>query len=225
MMTFDLCIPTFNRKEKLLRCVNSIPKQKNIKIWLYFDNNDKTANDFYSNDYIEKVIMPKKYQAFGIWNYHLQKFNKDIFIYLCDDTDLYPNTLNMVEKHFKEKFPDTDGVVTFKQANMKGTDSAMGCIGRKFIERYPDNQVFCPNFVSFYADTELGDYAKKLNKFYYGEDCLINHYHPITGISMDSTHHIIRGKDKTIDIQINALRREQNLLWGESLKLIDRNSL
>ena len=225
-MTFDIVIPTYQRKDKLLRCLKAIPIQDNVNIWMCFDNNDFETYKMVEANYPELnyEIMEKKFQAFGIWNYHIQNiFQADIFVYLCDDTELFPDTLINVEKHFQEKFTDTDGVVTFKQANLDGSDSAMGCIGRKFIERYNENPVFNPNYVSFYADTDIGDYAKKLGKFHYGTDCLINHYHPVTGVDMDATHHIIRGKDKQVDIQINKIRTEKGLLYPETLEMIDRS--
>lgn len=221
-MTFDIVIPTFKREGKLIRLLNSIPKIDDYKIWIYFDNNDFSTAMPFASMYCS-TVMNKKYQAFGIWNYHLQSLTSDIIVFICDDTELYADTLINIEKHFIEKFPDTDGIVTFKQANMKGTDSAMGCIGRKFASRYPNNQAFCPDYISFYADTEIGDYAKKLGKFHYGEDCLINHFHPISGVAMDATHHIIRGVDKTIDIKVNKIRKEKGLIWGDSFQLVGRN--
>ena len=224
-MIFDLVIPTYKRKDKLIRCLKSIPKAKNLTIWLYFDNQDfdtyealiKTDFRFYS------VIPNLKYQAFGCWNRHLLTyFGADVMIYLCDDTEWYPDLFDNLQKHFEEKFPDTDGVVTFKQANLKGSDSAMGAIGRKFAERYPNKQCFNPNYVSFYADSDIGDYAKKLGKFYYAEDCKIIHYHPVTGVEADETHKIIRGHDKTVDIKINKIRKEKGLLYPETLEMINR---
>jgi len=227
-MTFDIVIPTFQRKEKLIRLLMSIPRQENINTWVYFDNNDSTRNEIALSPFFEiaSLYCTEKYQAFGIWNSHLgsRLFNSDIMVYICDDAEFYYDTLINVENIFNKKFPDTDGVVTFKQANMQGTDSAMGCIGKKFAERYPNNQVFNPNYVSFYADTDVGDYAKKLGKFHYGTDCLINHYHPGSfKDELDKTHNIIRGKDKTIDIQINKIRKEKELLYPETLEMIDRS--
>lgn len=228
-MDFDIVIPTYKRKDKLIRLLNSIPKQDNLKIWVYFDNNDnKTAAWFEIQEKVnELIIMNKKYQAFGIWNYHLQNhFKSDIFCWICDDTEVFPDTFKNVEKHFINKFPDMDGVVTFNQINLpSGSDSAMGCVGRKFIERYKNYSLYCPDYVSFYADSEIGDYAKKLNKFHWGEDCKIVHYHPVSKLEKpDETHWIIRGKDKNIDIKINAERKKRNLLWGESFELIGREN-
>ena len=205
-MNFDLVIPTYKRKDKLIRCLKSIPRLNNLAIWVYFDNQDfETYEELIKTDFrFYSVIPNNKQQAFGTWNYHLKVyFCADAMIYLCDDTEFFPDTFENLVKHFETKFPDTDGVVTFKQANIQGSDSAMGCIGRKFAEHYPNKQCFNPNYVSFYADTDIGDYAKKLGKFYYAEDCLINHYHPQFSGEIDETHKIIRGKDKEIDIKIN----------------------
>jgi len=227
-MNIDIVIPTYKRKVKLDRLLKSIPNQDNLRIWIYCDNNDMDSYyHFKMNPRCTCLCMDKKYQAFGIWNYHLlNNFKADIMCYLCDDTEVFENTFNNVIKHFEDKFKNTDGMVTLKQANMQGSDSAMGCIGKYFAFRYLNRQCFCPNFVSFYADTELGDFAKKLNKFHYGEDCLINHYHPaIFKDEMDATHGTIRGNEKNIDIKVNAIRREKNLLWGESIEQINRETI
>lgn len=226
-MTFDIVIPTYKRKDKLIRLLKSIPDKKEYKVFVYFDNQD--IETYYEIDKLlpdiyYKYVCPYKFQAFGIWNHHLQNnFYSDIFVYICDDAELFPDTLENVEKHFVEKFPDTDGIVTFKQANIQGTDSAMGCVGYKFAQRYPRWQVFNPNYISFFADTDLGDYAKKLGRFYYGEDCLINHYHPgAYKEEVDETHKIIRGQDKVIDAKINRIRKEKGLLYPINLEMIDR---
>jgi len=224
-MKMEIVIPTYQRKDKLIRLLNSIEQDVDVVIFVYFDNNDTTWIEI-SEMFPQVITLPlnTKHQAFGIWNHHLSKwFNSDIMVYLCDDTELYPSTINNIFYHFEDRFPDTDGLVTFKQANIKGTDSAMGAIGRKFSQRYGSKQCFCPNYVSFYADTELGDYAKKLGKFYYAEDCLINHYHPVSGVKPDATHWVIRGKDKEIDIKVNAQRKQANWLWGETDYLINRD--
>lgn len=225
--TFDIVIPTYQRFNKLVRCIKSIPDDSNITVYIYFDNRDmetyaKVKAEF-PNRFLSFTVMERKSQAFGIWNFHAQSCSADIMVYLCDDTELLPETLSNVEKHFEEKFPDTDGVVTFYQTNIKGSDSAMGCIGRKFIERYPNGEVFNPNYVSFYADTDVGDYAKKLSKFHFGTDCGIIHYHPVSGEPMDSTHHVIRGKDKTIDMKINKIRKAKGILYPIDLEIIDRS--
>jgi len=226
-MKVEIVIPTYKRRDKLIRLLNSIERDVDIVTFVYFDNNDTTWVEIAEMfPWVVCLPMRKKYQAFGIWNHHLMYWSTlDIMVYLCDDTELYPDTIQNAIKHFEEKFPDTDGVVTFKQENINGSDSAMGCIGRTFSKRYPNRQCFCPNYVSFYADTEIGDYAKKLGKFHYGEDCLINHYHPVGGTKPDDTHWIIRGKDKNIDIRVNAQRKQQNLLWGESDTILDRENI
>ena len=227
-MKIDIVIPTYKRYKKLIRCLESIPHQDNLKVWIYCDNKDKDTYNkikhFHSNAY----LLEEQYRAFGIWNFHLKwRFFSDIFCYLCDDTRVYAETFTHIHRHFIEKFPDTDGVVTFKQSNLSsGSDSAMGCIGKKFIDRYPYRQAFCPNYKSFFADTEIGDYAKKLGKFHYGEDCLIEHYHPsIYPQEMDDTHKTIRDKEKDIDIKINQKRKNKGLLWGENFELISRRWL
>ena len=222
-MKFDLVIPTYKRKEKLERCLKSI-NHPNVDIYLYFDNNDVESYNYFESNYPEVTcyIMDKQYRAFRIWNYHLKTLKSSGMIYLCDDVELYPDALNNLFQAFETKFPDTDGVVTFNQANLPtGSDSAMGLILRKFANRYPNNQCFCPVYVSFYADSEIGDYAKKLGKFHYCEEAKLIHYHPaFYKEEADEAHRIVRDSNQGIDKRVNAERKKRGLLWGESLTLI-----
>ena len=225
-MTFEIVIPTYNRIAKLIRCLDSIPQSQNIKIFVYCDNNDSNSAEKIKElyPYVNIIINSTQLRAFGSWNLHLSKyFNSDIFIYLCDDTRLYTDTLQQVDKLFNSLYINTDGIVTFNQVNIKSSDSAMGCVGRAFVNRFPENQIFCPNYKTFYSDTELGEYAKSLNKFTFGKNCKIDHFHPaFFKNEMDSTHNIIRDKEKDIDIKINKLRIEKKYCWGKNFSLINR---
>ena len=101
----------------------------------------------------------------------------------------------------------------------------MGLIGRKFAERYSNRQCFCPDYVSFYADSEVGDYAEKINKFYYCEEAKLIHYHPaFYKNEVDEAHRQVRDKEANLDKVINAERKKLGLLWGKSFKLI-RNTI
>jgi len=206
---------------------------------LYFDNNDKASygsfNNYFNTEYIKYLIkndlkcflhlwlLKRQYRAFGIWNFHLKHLESDGMIYLCDDTELFPDTLKNLFEVFINKFPDTDGIVTLNQSNIEGSDSAMGLIGRKFAERYLNNQCFCPDYVSFFADAELGNYAKKLGKFHWADNAKLIHYHPaFYKNKIDEAHRIVRDNNQVIDKKVNQERVKNGILWGESFKLIGR---
>ena len=228
-MIIDLVIPSFKRKEKLDRCLKSIFKAKEllvedqVDIYLYFDNNDVESYNYFESNYpeVECFIMEKQYRAFGIWDYHLKNLKSMGLLYLCDDTELLSDCLVNLFKEVKIKFSDVDGMIGLNQSNIKGSDSAMGLILRKFANRYPNNQCFCPDYVSFYADSEIGDYAKKLGKFHYCEEAKLIHYHPaFYKEEADEAHRIVRDSNQGIDKRVNAERKKRGLLWGESLTLI-----
>jgi len=229
-MIFDIVIPSFKRKEKLIRCLNSIFKAKKnlkkdqIQIYIYFDNNDKITYNYFTNKYnnIKCNLMNKQYRAFGIWNKHLQILDSCGMVYLCDDTQLYPETLYILFELFNQIYKNTDGILTFNQYNLESASKyAMGLIGKKFINRFPNNQCFCPDYVSFYADAELGRFAESLNKFYFGNGIKIHHFHPaFYPNEKDSTHLLVRDEQQKIDKEVNKKRRERGLLWGKDFKLI-----
>lgn len=233
-MKFDMVIPTYKRKEKLERCLNSIIENdlKFLDIYIYFDNNNIKSEKYIKEKFpfVHTKVMTNQYRAFGIWNYHLFHYLKSTssgMIYVCDDIVFLPNTLLTMKTLFEQICKDTDGVLTFNQYNLTSASKyAMGLIGKKFIDRFPYSQCFCPDYVSFYADAELGVYAKSIGKFYFGSGCRIHHYHPsFYKQESDEAHKIVRDKNSIVDRQINIARRRANLLWGKNFTLIRKKKI
>lgn len=249
-MIFDIVIPTFKRKDKLIVCLNSILESKkqvkdDIQIYLNFDNNDYDTynaikqyfnaeyikylvkND--SNNFIHCQVLDKQYKAFGVWNNHLKNLESDGMFYMCDDIKLFPECLSEIIYNFKTKFPDTDGLAGLNQSNIpKGGEGysafAMGLIGEKFAERFENNHCFCPDYKSFHADAEMGLYAVKLKKFISCNHAKIIHYHPaFFKDKVDEAHKAVRVSNVVQkDRDTWNKRQSLKLLWGESKELINK---
>lgn len=226
-MKLEMVIPTYKRIEKLRRLLNSITKNdlKFLEIHIYCDNKDYgTGLEIKQRfPFVNILVMDKQYRAFGIWNYHLKNhFYSNGMIYVCDDVEFLPNTLLSMNVLFNQICKNTDGILTFNQYNLESASKyAMGLIGKKFINRFPNNQCFCPDYVSFHADAELGRFAESLGKFYFGNGLKIHHYHPaFYKDEQDEAHAIVRDNQSKIDKEVNRKRRKQKLLWGQSWKLI-----
>ena len=78
----------------------------------------------------------------------------DGLIYLNDDVLLYEDTLDELFKTYQKYFPDFDGVMGINQINLpkeKTIKTAFGVIGREYSHRFPNKQIFCPDFSRFLA--------------------------------------------------------------------------
>lgn len=226
-MRLDVVLPTLNRKNKLTACVESISKarkQYDVNLHIYFSRKE----DFI--DYTEEWIQSKytDYRKCTIfWNEHLKQMKADAMAYFNDDILVNENTFDELYQTFLNKFVDYDGVMGINQSNIpkeKGLQSAFGVIGSKYADRFPDRQVWCPDYYRFYGDAELMKFAKSINKFYYAENVQITHLHPShVQHTADSTHSMVR-KWRTKDGEIKHKREILNkLLWGREWRLVDEN--
>jgi glycosyltransferase involved in cell wall biosynthesis len=240
-MKFHIVVPTLKRPAKLERFFNSLISQQLDETWLaenpttvglhvYFDNNDKDSYDYFKDKFgsyflTKYILLEDQNRAFGIWNKYLKTMDVDAMFYVCDDIEFKPDCLITCLKEFTTRFPDTDGLMGLNQENISSdkdgfSRNAMGIIGRKFAERYPDRQCFCPDYISFHADAELGNFARSLGKFHFAANANIIHYHPVYHKDqLDETHSVVR-QMKDVDREMWNLRKKRNLLWGQSFDTV-----
>ncbi len=211
-MKIGIVIPTYKREEKLKRCLASLAKQthKDIVVYVYHDDLRKFA--------------------IGIWNEWLKAWPTqfplvDAFCYLCDDVEVDQTCFEAVNKLMMNRWPDTDGVVGLHQkniANMNGwCQSAMGVVGRKFADRFPDRKIFCPVYQRFHFDSELGQYARSVGRFEYCLEASLWHHHPVYETNeMDETHRLVRDPQLVAaDTAMYKVRHENGLIWGKTFEL------
>jgi len=238
-MHFAIVIPTYKRVEKLENLLTSIlaSTHQDFDIHVLADNKDYSTmshikRHFRTNEKVKCYVMSKHKFVSGCWN-HFTKYHfdeiKDAMVWLVDDVELDVDCLENLSKDLEACFPDTDGVVGIRQRcpnqkGLHGTEFGQVALGKKFIERYQDNQVCMISYLHFYQDREMYEYAKSLDKFHFSETAKLTHYHPNRVPSYkDSTHKITRGMVKNLDDECFRKRREKGLLWGESFKTLDIN--
>lgn len=227
-MKLDIVIPTLNRREKLDVCVNSILKtaKEDMNLYLYFGDEQERQDYeklFQGITNIHSLYLDN-YKVPTFWNGYLKDMKADALMYLNDDVELYDDTLDVVVEDFMREFPDTDGVLGLNQVNIadpRKVESAFGVIGTKYADRFPNRQVWCPDYHRFYGDWELWKYAKDIGKFYFSEVARVNHYHPCTDKKLeDSTHYNVRTFLKEDKVTFQR-RQIFNLLWGKNFSLIN----
>ena len=226
-MSFDLVIPTLNRPQKLTACLNSIVASKqdlDIHTYVYFS--DKEELEDFSNRYKNAKWITCKYTDYTkcttFWNNHIKTMSAKAVVYLNDDVLLYPDTLSKLIKTYLKYFPDFDGVMGINQCNLpieKTVKAAFGVVGTEYANRFPDRQVFCPEYYRLYGDMEVYLYAKSINKFHYAENVKIQHLHPDFTKEKDETHRAVR-KFKEKDCPIFNMRQNKKLLWGKTFETI-----
>lgn len=226
-----IVIPTYQRIQKLERCIKSIyiNTYKNYQIYIYADNNDKNTYYYLDSKYHQIRCQINDSQKFvvGSWNrFFKEQINDDwnIVMWLVDDVKLSFNCIQNAVNCMQDNFPDLDGVVGLSQEcpdHPEYTYKEYGqvLIGREFIERYKEvgYQVCCPYYTHFWQDEELYQYANSLNKFVHCKNANLRHYHPgFIKEERDNTHLIVRKEIIQKDTEIYNNRKKRNLVWGQS---------
>lgn len=205
-------IPTYKRPEKLARCLESIRAQDYPARLIRVIAEEDIDREF----------------AFGIWNRIIPTITEGIAVYLCDDVELDPGCIKAGVFALWSRWEDLDGVVGFNQRNIQGkagtAQSAMGMIGAKFLDRFPERRPFCPDYARFHFDSELGHMARHIGRFHFEIKASLVHYHPAHHPDeMDETHHVVRDKvEQNEDGRLWKERRERGLWWGVDNELLGR---
>ena len=227
-MQIDVVIPTHRRPEKLYRLLRSINKalyggmDKLLKVHVYRSPGEETTT--YSESWLRHRTYDPEFHAGEFWNAHLQMHDPDIMVWLCDDTTVHPDWAWAMTNTYLGKFPQLDGVMGFRQDNLHGkcetAKAAFGCVGRKFINTFPERNPFCPDYYSLYVDTEIEQTARWMGRFYHAPNVKVDHFHPAAGPEYeDATHHWVR-RFKTTDYRVHLKRKMLGVLWGLDFTLV-----
>jgi len=214
-MKVAIIIPTYNRLESLKRTVHSISAgyHSNIHIIIVIDGNNEMRPVFPA-PFVTVLRNEKRMDwIFSINRILKETKDADAVIYASDDLNFPQDAISKAVTAMRTHFPDSDGVISLRQ-NCPGVDSAFGLMGRKFIDRFPDCQVFCPDYTHYVSDVELGKFAKSINKFRFCEDVILEHDRPT---------------DKTRELGLTVLtadratqneRIKKSLLWGKTFERV-----
>lgn len=125
----------------------------------------------------------------------------------------------------KSVWADGDCMIGLNIANMEPLpgvrEYCFFAVGRKFIERFPNRQILCPDYYHFYGDTELGRFATEVGAFYFAKDARIDTHHVNTGLAEpDDTWHASRSR-KREDQATFERRQAAGLLWGRTFDRVN----
>lgn len=232
-MKIDIVIPTYKRLNQLVNCIDSvilsmlISIEHEFKIHVFFSDDaefELIRSRLHDNDHVVCHLLDKEYRAPVFWNDYLLTMKADALAYINDDVKLDYKALRHAVGVLENE--GTDSVVGFFQENA-GDDqgickAAFGLIGSTFADRFPERQVFCPDYYALGLDRELFNFAESVGRFFYCEEAKIFHYHPaFTGEIPDETHHHNR-RNIGHDVEVKALRKERGLLWGKNFERVTK---
>jgi hypothetical protein len=133
-------------------------------------------------------------------------------LYATDDIVFEPGSIETAFKMFNNTFKDDDGVVGFVQ-NKSFHPTGVAMVGQRFLQRYPDKQLFRPSLWHF-AASEVYDHAMKIGKFIQCTSARVTHFHPcFDKKEMDQTHLESRIY-KQEDMEIISKKKNAGLIWG-----------
>ncbi|GAG26743.1 unnamed protein product, partial [marine sediment metagenome] len=97
--------------------------------------------------------------------------------------------------------------------------AAFGLLGRKFIDRFPDSMVFCPDYIHYGGDSELGRVAiRHFERIYQCKEAIVSHLR-----LHDNTYNLAR-KVKIHDKKIYSRRKKKRFLWGVNFELVTQGA-
>lgn len=216
MSRFDVVIPTYNRVEKLKKCLASLRNQtfQDFNVFVVADNNCEATRKAYGKDDLGDVgiiFNQKCKKAPRIWNSFLRDNPNRSICFICDDVELDGNCF---EELLKIDNLD-DKLIGFNQKNLEvGCKAAMGFVGTKFADRFNERQVWCPDYDNMHVDGELIDSAVHFGAFFYAPQCRLVHHHPVTDVRLfDETHNKTREHAQQ-DAETRLFRQKKGLIWG-----------
>lgn len=179
----SVLIPTKGRPEKLARCIASIDANCEILILAHSQSDVPLS---VSQDSRVIIFFDSNMMPVEACNY-LASMAEGHLLPTGDDVEYLPNALQIAEFELDSMFGGC-GVIGMSVINMDCNDDAFMLVGRSFYNDVLGEELFHKEYQHFYADTELGRLAKKLNRFIPCKEAQMINYHPSSGCKADATH-------------------------------------
>lgn len=189
--------PSRSRPIKFFKTLDNIiskASHDDYHILCTLDLDDETMNDRLVTDRLDKYH--KVSYVYGNNTGKIDAINADmdlmtdwdICVVMSDDMVIKRAGFDLeIIRAFETYFPDTDGIVHFKDGPYGERLMGLNVQGRKFYERF--GWLYCPEYKSLWCDNEQMDTGKMLGKYVYIGDTpqWIEHCHPahVPGLEYD----------------------------------------
>jgi hypothetical protein len=233
-LRINVCIPSIGRG-RIFDAIDTFLQSNcaNFRVTVVMQEDEAQADrvrDHYAKEPTVEVIFEKERKGW-VWAQNLIASRPGCLFAAGDDIAVLRDTLRTLEVAMQTIFPDTDCIITpgMTQTNWPHDESGMPrpgwggafpLIGHKFIERFPERLVFCPDYFGHGADPELYHYAISVNRYVQSLDAKLIHFHPRPeDVGDDKTSAITAQRAKEA-IDITAKRHDRGYLWGKNYDLL-----
>ncbi len=224
MKKFSIVIPTRNRFKKLCNVLDTIPKSSFYDIKVVCDGDEITHEKLQKDyPYVQSYFFGKHKGSVWCRNEIIQ--NEEDGVMPCVDDVIFPTGyFDYVFELFNEKFKDDDGVLGVRQQGKffkAYSPTGMALIGQKFLQRYPNRQLYYPKFYHFAAQ-EIYRLCLKIKEltgketYYLADKYVVKHGKAIYSKKdfVDKTHYDARfNRKKDLD-EKSKLRKSKLGTWG-----------
>ena len=218
-MKVTVIIPTcsIERIPLLTQTVDSIQKgrYKDIYVIVVADGNERLRE--IAHEKLRGVTVEYNKERIG-WiasmNRIFKEYKSPYYVFASDDLEFPRDCIKNAMRVMEKRFPDGFGLVTLAKKNR----CPFGLIGRKFVEHFPDCQVFCPDYKHYSSDTELQKFVKQRDIFGHPpeRECRVFHHRP-----KDETWNLAR-QVRDRDWAIRDERKKKGYLWGIDFNRVTR---
>ena len=221
-------IPTCGLREQIIDTIDTLltSTYKNIKVIVVVQEQEVMAQKlktlYGKEDNRVEIIFERERIGWVKSINNIAKRNGHIFA-LADDIAVTRETIEILIAEMDRLFPDHDGVLltnlTFTlYKDRMGWAGSFPLIGNKFISRFPDRQVLCPDYMTYSGDVELPDFANSIKKCLMIPEARVIHYERRT-IKKEATAIITRSTGIP-DMQQYFIRQQKGYLWGKDFNLL-----
>lgn len=212
-------IPTYDRLPTLKRTLETLRNQtfKQIRVIIVVDGNAALLPVVAKLPVVSNrdVLIYNRTRRDWVYsmNLALQLLDEEAFVYASDDLEFGKECIELAWKKLFRKSPDGDAVVQITQ-DVKGCSSAFAMFGFRWAQRFPQRHVFCPDYVHYCSDWELGRYARTQGRFYECKEARVLH------ARLKDTTMKLAKKTEQRDYRARDERKEKGLLWGTSFERV-----
>jgi glycosyltransferase involved in cell wall biosynthesis len=199
-----IIIPTWDRRPLVEKCLASIDAANKAHPETYAE--PIIIDDHPRLDYVARMNEGLKFASAPGDPFY------DGLIYGGDDIIFEPDCIAVACAMMDKAFPDWNGAVMLRQNG--GTRYAFGLLGWRFVRHFPDAQVFCPDYVHYFGDTELGLYADRAGLLAFADNAQLYHER-----AQDATYQQARTAWTRDEHAFNE-RRKAGIVWGETFDRI-----
>jgi len=186
VLMINIVIPTLSRFALLMQTIGSIQRSiyPSFRISIVVDGDDLKYRDRIADVILREknVELYTNHKRIG-WgrsiNSVMMQTDDDYYFSASDDLTFQPATLTYAFSEHCKIFPDGDGVVGINQGNMRHfCPGAFVLADRKWINRFPDRQMYFPMYKHFCVDSELWHYALSEKRFHLCKTATVTHNRP-----------------------------------------------